>query len=328
MASLPSIAQGTRDSWIDVTKAIAIYLIVLGHFPEVPFPLLYTFHVPVFFFISGYLFRPLPAAASLMRVQRRLLVPYVLGYILLVIFNGFEISNFDRALIQKQLWGIVYGTHSYPYFISAPLWFLPALAIVEIMYDFFVRRSHLLYITLLSISIYLYTAGVVNLILSFDLALLGLNFFLAGRIFRHYRIAESLAKLPRCTLASIFIVLSMAVYDFARQGNVWFAGPSYSRSVLGGLCGIMMLITFSMLLPKWISESSLLRKIADTTLFILMFHIVFLRRITMRLEFLHLQNIPLKIFLSTSTVLLILIPIGLLARRYFPELVGQSRSRK
>lgn len=51
-----------RINWIDWAKVFAIYLVVLGHLLSKTgregyiFNFIYSFHMPFFFFISGYLF--------------------------------------------------------------------------------------------------------------------------------------------------------------------------------------------------------------------------------------------------------------------------------
>ena len=44
-----------RIVWIDYMKAFLICLVVLGHSGTILYPILYLFHIPAFFFISGYL---------------------------------------------------------------------------------------------------------------------------------------------------------------------------------------------------------------------------------------------------------------------------------
>ena len=49
-----------RKYWIDYLKAIAIYLVILGHLPDelhIKWGI-YLFHMPLFFIISGYLYKP------------------------------------------------------------------------------------------------------------------------------------------------------------------------------------------------------------------------------------------------------------------------------
>lgn len=49
-----------RIAWVDSAKAILIYLMVICHCgaPEYQQTLIYSFHMPAFFIISGYLYRP------------------------------------------------------------------------------------------------------------------------------------------------------------------------------------------------------------------------------------------------------------------------------
>ena len=63
-----------REIWIDNCKVIAIFLVVFGHlieqFPYIhsQFPTLLivtTIHMPIFFFCSGYLFKPIKIKTAL-----------------------------------------------------------------------------------------------------------------------------------------------------------------------------------------------------------------------------------------------------------------------
>lgn len=49
-----------RMLWIDVAKTVGIFLVVFSHLGQSGSTesFLWTFHVPLFFFISGYLTRP------------------------------------------------------------------------------------------------------------------------------------------------------------------------------------------------------------------------------------------------------------------------------
>jgi len=48
-----------RIEWLDVLKGIGIFFVVAGHFYKSDDPVLvyiYSFHMPLFFFISGYVY--------------------------------------------------------------------------------------------------------------------------------------------------------------------------------------------------------------------------------------------------------------------------------
>ncbi len=69
-----------RLDWIDIAKGIAIILVIVGHTVPNPSPLrhaIFSFHMPVFFILAGYTFRPKPWRELLSGSVSRLLVPYV-----------------------------------------------------------------------------------------------------------------------------------------------------------------------------------------------------------------------------------------------------------
>ena len=67
-----------REQWIDVFRGIGIVLVVWGHvYGGYSFDLIFLFHMPLFFFISGYLFRPVDDIAAFARRKAiQLLIPY------------------------------------------------------------------------------------------------------------------------------------------------------------------------------------------------------------------------------------------------------------
>lgn len=52
------ITDINRDSTVDVLRGFAIFLVVFGHIIHVPEAraIIWGFHMPIFFFLSGYLF--------------------------------------------------------------------------------------------------------------------------------------------------------------------------------------------------------------------------------------------------------------------------------
>lgn len=69
-----------RLDWIDIAKGIAIILVIVGHTVPNPSPLrhaIFSFHMPVFFILAGYTFRPKPWRELLVGSVSRLLVPYL-----------------------------------------------------------------------------------------------------------------------------------------------------------------------------------------------------------------------------------------------------------
>ena len=80
-----------RNKTIDIIKGIAIFLVVLGHviqFRFLPesfdenylFRMIYSFHMPLFMFLSGYLvWKESLITVNLQKKFRRLIIPFLCG---------------------------------------------------------------------------------------------------------------------------------------------------------------------------------------------------------------------------------------------------------
>ncbi|MCA1324565.1 acyltransferase family protein [Herbaspirillum sp. alder98] len=74
-----------RQQWIDVLRGIGIVLVVWGHvYGGYSFDLIFLFHMPLFFFLSGMLFKPVDDVGAFARIKaRQLLVPYTVFLLLI-----------------------------------------------------------------------------------------------------------------------------------------------------------------------------------------------------------------------------------------------------
>ena len=225
-----------RYPWVDVAKAVAIFLIVLGHLDQSPFvtAFLWTFHVPAFFFLSGFLTKPADDADFLRRLRQRLALPYLYLYVTSALITVIVGSDYNPQSMGLMLAGVAYGSSGYAYFINAVLWFLPALMTVEALYHFLVRRYPAAYIPILIASYLIYRTGVINLFFSVDLALLGLNYFLAGVLVRRFNLMQAIEgnRLTLLCMAAAGLLLTLWA---ARIDNVWYTGPHYFLSLALGL---------------------------------------------------------------------------------------------
>jgi len=337
-AELAKPAQATaansappRQGWIDTAKALAIYLVVLGHLDQSDrvSSFLWTFHVPLFFFVSGYLSKAVTPRAFGRRLLTRLALPYVYLYVANVCLSALIHHSFEASTIGAELLGIVYGTHAYPYFINAALWFLPALMIVETLHHLVLRRYPLTYAPLVALSYLIYRSGHIDLFLSFDLALLGLNFFIAGALLRRFQLMDYLAH-RHLLAAAIMVAATLATLSAARVGNVWYTGPYYALSLLAGLAGIAMVLAGSWLIDPWLQRrttaSRVVRFVSTNTLFILCFH-QYSASLTERLLPSDWLGSWLGSWLGESMLIAVvsiamLAPFNLLILRFLPSVIG------
>lgn len=141
-----------RDLRIDAAKALAIVLVVLGHAKGIPQAftiLVYSFHVPLFFFLSGWVGEGHGSTragwTAWKKLARTLLVPYVcffaLGYLywLLTRNIGEKAARWGDRPWWEPLHGLVSGIGPDLY-VQPALWFLPALFVTTLAYLYLRRR--------------------------------------------------------------------------------------------------------------------------------------------------------------------------------------------
>lgn len=92
-----------RIIWIDTLKGLAILLVIMGHVCQMRFPvsgkwlanIIYSFHMPLFLFLSGLFARKAVEAADKRQVKsfekqktKQLLVPFIIWMVLWCIIKG------------------------------------------------------------------------------------------------------------------------------------------------------------------------------------------------------------------------------------------------
>ncbi len=128
-----------RIVYIDIARGIGILLVVLGHndfgfISPFFYQVIYSFHIPLFFFLSGLFLNPaIPFLEFFKKRFNGLLKPYLFTLFLIYFTSvSFEKMSFQTAIqrIVKSL----YGTGHYIDWVQ--LWFLPHLFVVS-LYAFF-----------------------------------------------------------------------------------------------------------------------------------------------------------------------------------------------
>lgn len=178
-----------RVEYIDVAKGIGILLVVLGHnkLTSSDYPLLlqiiYSFHMPLFFLLSGVFFKPDYGFWELAKRRfRTLLLPFITTLLFLYLGSGF-FSNMSWDIIIRRLAKATYaGVTTLDW---VPLWFLPHLFLVVMFSYLFIKLIYdrlpalwmrlLLLLALLGIGVYFIAA-----FRDFDLTLLGRHFKIWG----------------------------------------------------------------------------------------------------------------------------------------------------
>lgn len=121
-----------RFFWLDWAKVIGIFLVVIGHIPtEYAYKTyIYAFHMPLFFIISGFLYKKISFKDEIIKCFRSLLLPYLLYGVLLLGFvtigKGFDVSLWLNFFLGNAV--ALIGKYA----PLCPLWFLITLILLRL----------------------------------------------------------------------------------------------------------------------------------------------------------------------------------------------------
>lgn len=136
----------TRDVVIDIMKGVAILTVIAGHCipsDSLGHQLIFSFHMPLFFIVAGYLYKPsMQHKKRLKNDFHRLIIPYLVIAICFTLYlyikeadNIFALRYSILAIFWATGWNhtsLIWGTA--PYIGIA--WFLPALFWCRQIYNF------------------------------------------------------------------------------------------------------------------------------------------------------------------------------------------------
>ena len=139
-----------RLDYVDIAKGLAMLAIVWGHIMLVGWShnFVYGFHIFIFFFLSGMMFRKEKYDSVMSLVKKRfrtLLVPYFfLSVISWCIWAGYNyllhntVESYWMPLIETF---IAQGSGGYLVH-NVPLWFIPCLLFVEVVYYLICKHTN------------------------------------------------------------------------------------------------------------------------------------------------------------------------------------------
>lgn len=240
-----------REKWIDAVKGIGILLMILGHMyiGDQIRGFIYSFHMPMFVIISGYLFRERRSVWEITsRKTKSLLVPYVcfnlaafLIRLLLLRISGYFSWSGAWGIMKMQAKVLLGGNSFYKnLFINietvGPMWFVPFLFCINIMYGLYagLRRGgkknfdlfEFLLFFLLSFLGRWIGEKIAFLPWGIDCAFIGLFFFYIGVKIKQYDVLDKILENYKwITLAALFFW----IISFRKIGGIAFATREYSH---------------------------------------------------------------------------------------------------
>ena len=209
-----------RIETADRLKALCIALMIVGHCTIAPglHDLIYLFHIPLFFFVSGYFFKDGDAFAKIRLDVRRLLLPYAVGVLLVGLKYGVDALRTGdySSLPQLGLAALAVGPGisfaGYENLAVGPLWFLPALFFCRAFFALLSKVKNGVWIAaLLGFFVSLLPDGI-WLPFGLQQGIAGMFFYAAGHGFANARmLGGNPLAVPTCALFAVSAVWIPAI---------------------------------------------------------------------------------------------------------------------
>lgn len=283
--------DSARLAFVDNVKAIAMLLVLLGHAPglnQFLMNVIYAFHMPVFFFISGLLLTEkktaLPLHAFVFAQLRGLGLPFLFFFSVSYLYwlPTHHLAGSAQRVGQVSWWtpllGLLVGSQ-WAWLVNAVLWFFMCLFMTAII--FFVARKYFsakflfLFFNILGVAFtLLYNASWPRWPWSLDSAVLALGFYSAGHYFRARPLFATPRRSARALILSVvlgFALLLGTYFNGKVDLNLLDLGRLHWAYFLNAYLGIFALLFFSF----WIAPLHILRWIAAHTIIIFPSHLLF-----------------------------------------------------
>jgi fucose 4-O-acetylase-like acetyltransferase len=311
-----------RIEWIDMAKGYGIICVIIGHITTPGITVwIYTFHIPLFFFLSGYLLHSYYSMREfLKRKVKSLLVPYFCLSILVIFHELFFKNGFDYDLIDvsKEVGSfIIQERHTPLWFIASLFWAnLIIFLVYKFFHDFWLRVCIILF---LSFVVYLYwTRGGNAWPWNVDIALFVLPFMMIAKEMHDSKYMNCYFERKKQLLICFFIFGNLFLgginyYLTGRKVDLYYEDVDIViLTYLAAICGIFLILYLSQM-----KTIKLIYYIGNNSLLIFAWHLIVYDWLGRLYDYLSIFQTPLPLymiivrdFMSLFLILLILIPIN------------------
>lgn len=329
-----------RNEDIDLIKGVGIFLVVLGHHNTILTNYIFSFHMPLFFFISGIFHSNYNSYKEFINKKiKSLIIPYFAFSITLFLFWLIIGRKFGESLIKNTPIKIAFngifvgsdikGISSMEW--GVPVWFLLCLFLVTNLYYFIsklkIKKIILLNIIFGSIGYYLSKNDYfIFRIWHLDTALIAINFYTLGNLLK-----DKLFKIENVPKWVLIIIFFLSIIGNKLNGRVDMNGAHYSNIILFYLTAILGITLVFGVIKKFKIKNHYLKYIGQNTLIILAYHgraMTFIKLILVLILKVNFpeNNLILNIIFSIIQIILC-IPIIYIFNKYLPFLIGKRRER-
>lgn len=336
-----------RIKYIDIAKAIAMIIIVIGHtlvhskHCSGIFWFLYSFNVALFFILSGITFKVNDTFGCFVKKKfLRIMIPYFIWAIVFIIPYLIFGKNIGNSLETKQSFELLnvikntlYGNGiNNALKQNTSLWFLPALFSMECIYYFVIKIAndkydYIKFPILITIG-FLFTKYF-PLILPWGInsvIQIGAGTFYVGYLLKKYNILDKIFN-PGTMLFLVITGIIIYIINDKHINYVDYKYGNYFLTLIIGICFSIITIYISYI----IKNNKKLEYIGKNTMGILIFHkiiiLIFQTKLGYISKLLKDSNLVIELFLTIIIVLLsitISIAITTVVRKICPMVLGEK----
>lgn len=311
--------KANRIEWIDLAKGMAIFLMVCGHtsIPASVSNWIWSFHMPLFFLVSGMLFFPERHTSFngfVLRRCRTLLIPWVVFSLVVLCYTPVE------------------AVYAFSHFHNLyALWFLPVLFVTELM-GFFIAKIQfwggklIVAICLASIG---YLLGEYGITFPFELevSLYATLFYMIGYVCKDalVKVKEKWIAIVALLLTNIILSIILPRTDMAVNQCGW-----YGLNAGNALVGTMAFFLLAKKMEKWDAKNIVRRFLTwagNNTIIVLGLSQVLNLIIKDYMACLPLSN-AISSLLRHLLLWFVLWVLSILINRFAPELIGKKRIKQ
>ncbi len=270
-------------------KGIGIICVVWGHSGSPYGYLMFLFHMPLFFFVSGYLYKPRPDQSWLQNAVGRakhLLIPYIFYLLLITVILSVLALRAGQPLATAIDWKALVLGGSMLAGAYGTFWFVTSLYVVQTAYDLLERKIQLWWVKFIILTgcylvAYWESRFHQNVFVAWnvDVALFAISFYALGHAFRSKKWLETFrAKSVLHTVAGVYSVSFFIAYawhyvDFGldlKHRQYYYLGTS----IFTPLAVTILLAGWSIWLSKWPLTGRLLGSMGRASMPVMYLHLL------------------------------------------------------
>ncbi|MGP4078994.1 acyltransferase family protein [Pseudalkalibacillus sp. R45] len=276
--------MSNRINWIDTAKGIGILSVVLGHSVMEISLFLYWFHMPLFFFLSGFLYKP--NDQFIIKKFSVLLIPYLTFFLIITGIRYLDegVPTFEGFM--KDGLNLLYGGEVLSGYYGV-FWFVTCLFALSIAYHLIFQKIKswkvwlgiigMCYLLSYEYSLYLKDLTVMW---NVDVVLYAIVFYALGHIYKRFKQTINTYSL-HLTFFSLIVIggallahLNNSMYYRLDMKSQLY--NHFGLDLILPLSCIIILITISKFLSQYKVSFIILNTLGTASLTIMYLHLVFL----------------------------------------------------